>query len=136
MLCLFLICYTCLYQHTFAITGGDIFKSPLEILQHLNSRQSNEFSTIRQALVLRRSTLARLKLLQIPSTDLHVAVVLIEAFGKLLGVGFTAAGAGLVTVCIALRSSGVVIHAVCLGLLLSRRGGATAEERADTVSNG
>lgn len=83
-------------------------------------------------LVLASSLLARLQLLQIPSTDLHIALVLIQALSKLLGIDLAALLAPT-----ALRSivslSG---NSRLLWLLGCWLRGTTSEESADCVPDG
>lgn len=89
-------------------------------------------------LVSRSSSLATLELLQVPSTNLHVATVLIETLCEVLGWLLTAAGAVLGVV--GLLLTGLLILIVLLGINLFLLGwscgGATTEPATDGVADG
>jgi hypothetical protein len=94
-----------------------------------------------QFLVRLSSSLASLQLIQVPSADAHVALVVVHALAEILHVGgtrrvFERRGrvlAGVETVVHGLGGGGVVL----LGLLLLSRGAGTAtKESADGVADG
>jgi len=80
-----------------------------------------------QHLVLASSTLASLQLVEIPSTDLHVAVVVIQALREYLCLITTAIRAGLVL---------VSLLSLSLNRLLGRCSRATTKETTDGVTDG
>lgn len=90
-------------------------------------------------LVRLSSSLASLQLIQVPSADAHVALVVVHALAEILHVGGARRVfprgrvlAGVETVVHGLGGGSIVL----LGLLLSRSAGTAREESADGVADG
>jgi hypothetical protein len=106
---------------------------------------SQDHASIQGSLVLPRRSLASLQLIQVPATDVHIALILRHAVGVLLNV-HRAGSRGLLVGSRAVVEVGV--HSatrldvgfgglLVLSLLLgSGLGGAAAEEAADGVADG
>lgn len=77
-------------------------ETPTVTLLHIST------SCLAVHLVLLSSSLASLELLEVPSADLHVAAVLVQALGELLG-GAGAIVAPLLALVVGLAGNGVVL---------------------------
>ena len=104
---------------------------------------SVEREEVRQGLILtsERKKLDGKKpyqLVKVPTTDLHVALVIIQALGELLCVHVTVTGTphrGILIVCVVLGVSGGGVGLIGLGLG-GGGGTSTTEETADGVTDG
>jgi len=109
-------------------SSPEVFQTSTCSVSDLAPAQSYSCSA-RDALVLAGGGLARLELLEVPVADLHVATVVVEALGELLG------GAGAVVAAPLLL---LLVLRLNRGLLLrrgGRLGGAAGEEAADGVAD-
>lgn len=111
-------------------SSPEIFQTSTCSISHLAPAHSYSCSA-RDALVLAGGGLARLELLEVPVADLHVATVVVEALGELLGGAGAVVAAPLLLLLLVLR-----LHGRLLLGRGGRLGGAAGEEAADGVADG